>query len=151
MIKLTSLWKWESGSPLYDISSALAPFLISGRSDIVSRTEIVLNGAESVLVMLDTNWNLFKKYSEFYFLIFIEVICHVQSKRYPKIIMLTLHGTHCIHTLMNVRKIKFISYIHALFLHHFYSLFVKFYCKICKLDGKKVINQYVWLINGHFD
>ena len=42
--------------------------------------------------------------------------------------MLTLLGTHCVHTSMNVRKMKFISYIYTLFIRHFCSVFVKFEC-----------------------
>ena len=38
---LTCLWKCEMASPLYDISSFEAPFLISGRSDMESRTVMV--------------------------------------------------------------------------------------------------------------
>ena len=57
---------------------------------------------------------------------------HMQSKWRPKGVMLTLHGTRYVHTSMNVRKMKFISYIYTLFLHRFCSLFVEFYSKSCK-------------------
>ena len=50
---------------------------------------------------------------------------HVQSKWRPLGVTLTLHGTRCVHTSMNLRQMKFISYIYTLFLHHFCSLFVK--------------------------
>ena len=40
------LWNQDWGSPLYEISCAEAPFRISGRSDIVSRTVMVRNGPE---------------------------------------------------------------------------------------------------------
>ena len=51
---------------------------------------------------------------------------HVQSKWRPKCVTLTLHETSCVLTSMNLRKIKFISYIYTLFLHRFCSLFVDF-------------------------
>ena len=38
----------------------------------------------------------------------------VQSKCRPLGVTLTLHGTHCIHTSVNDRKGKFISYIYTL-------------------------------------
>ena len=40
---------------------------------------------------------------------------HVQSKWRPKGLTLALHGTRCVHTSMNLRKMKFISYIYTLF------------------------------------
>ena len=54
---------------------------------------------------------------------------HVQS---PSGFMLTLHRTRCVHTSMNLRKMKFISFVYNLFLHRFCSLFVKFWFKSCK-------------------
>ena len=57
---------------------------------------------------------------------------HVESKRRPKGITSTLHRTRCVHTSMNLRKMKFISYIYTLFLHCFCSLFVEIWCKSCK-------------------
>ena len=57
---------------------------------------------------------------------------HVQSKWRPKGITLTLLGTRCVLTSMNLRKIKFISYIYTLFLHSFCSLFVALLFKSCK-------------------
>ena len=36
----------------------------------------------------------------------------MQSKWIPKDVMLTVLATHCIHTSVNVRKMKFISYIY---------------------------------------
>ena len=47
---------------------------------------------------------------------------HMQSKWHLN--MLTLHGTCWVHTSMNLRKIKFISYIYTLILLCFCSLFV---------------------------
>ena len=44
---------------------------------------------------------------------------HVQSKWHPKCVTLTLHGTPCVLTSMNLRKMKFISYIYTSFLHRF--------------------------------
>ena len=58
----------------------------------------------------------------------------VQIKCLPKGVMLTLLVTHCVLTSMNVRKMKFISYIYTLFVHCFCSLFVKFRCKSCKIS-----------------
>ena len=46
---------------------------------------------------------------------------HVQSVT-PQWCPLTLHGTHCAH----VSKMKYISYIHTLFLNCLCALFVKF-------------------------
>ena len=60
-----------------------------------------------------------------------------QSKWRPKGIMFTLHRTHCLHTLMNVRKMKFISYIYTSFLHRFCCLFVMFWCKSCRVSGEE--------------
>ena len=57
---------------------------------------------------------------------------HVQSKWRPKGFTLTLHGTRCVLTSMNLRKMKFISYIYILFLHRFCSLFVESLFKSCK-------------------
>ena len=42
---LTNFWKWDIGSVSYPISSLLAPFFITGRSPIASRTVIVRYGA----------------------------------------------------------------------------------------------------------
>ena len=38
---------------------------------------------------------------------------HMQSKWRPKGIKLTSHGTSCVHTSINLRKMKFISYIYT--------------------------------------
>ena len=70
---------------------------------------------------------------------------HVQSKWHTKGVMLTLHGTHCIHTSMNRRKMKFISYIYTLFLHYF-TLFVEFFLNLANRRWRKVIIQRVWLL-----
>ena len=42
-------------------------------------------------------------------------------------------------------KMKLISYIHTIFLHHFCSLFMKFWYKSYKWQ-RNVINQRVWLL-----
>ena len=42
----------------------------------------------------------------------MDTMGRVQSKWRQKGVNLTLQATHCIHTSMNVRKMKFISYIH---------------------------------------
>ena len=39
---------------------------------------------------------------------------YVQSKWRPKGVTLTLHGTHCDHTSMILRKMKLISYIYII-------------------------------------
>ena len=39
---------------------------------------------------------------------------HMQSKLCLKSVTLTLHGTHCVHTSMNLRKMKFISSIYII-------------------------------------
>ena len=41
----------------------------------------------------------------------MNTVGHLQSKGGPKGVTLTLHATHCGHTSMTVRKMKFISYI----------------------------------------
>ena len=47
-----------------------------------------------------------------------------------------------VHTSMNVRKMKFISYIYPLFLNSFCSLFGKFWSKSCKKSGEeKLLND----------
>ena len=71
---------------------------------------------------------------------------HVQSK--VTHVTLTLHGTRCVHTAMNLRKIKFISYIYTLFLHRFCSLFVDFYLNLANKRRRKVINGRVWLLRS---
>ena len=47
---------------------------------------------------------------------------HMQSKWCPNGVTLTLLATHCIHTSMNVRKMKFVSYM---YLHYFRNDFYK--------------------------
>ena len=45
--------------------------------------------------------------------------------KYPRFMAresFTLHTTHCVHTSMNVREMKFISYIYTLSLHCFCTL-----------------------------
>ena len=37
-------------------------------------------------------------------------------------VTLTLHETRCVHTSMSLRKMKFISYIYTLFLHHLFII-----------------------------
>ena len=39
---------------------------------------------------------------------------HMQNKWQPKGMTLTLHVTHCIHTSMKVRKMKYIFYIYII-------------------------------------
>ena len=69
----------------------------------------------------------------FIFLRFVEVWTQrVTCKVSDALLMLTLHGTRCVHTSMNLRKMKFISYIYTLFLDRFCSLFVEFWFKSCK-------------------
>jgi len=58
---VTCRWKCDTASPLYDISSALAPFLISGKSDMASRTVIVRYGAEVIRVTQLSNCNDIKR------------------------------------------------------------------------------------------
>ena len=94
----------------------------------------------------------------------------MQSKSCPKGITLSLHGTCCFNTFLNLRKMKFISYIYTLFLqrfccfqtsvnlrkmkfmsyiytlflHRFCSLFVEFLFKPCKYSN--IIIRRVWLL-----
>ena len=61
-------------------------------------------------------------------------------------VTLTLHRIHCVHTLMNVRKMKFIFYIYTIFipynLYRFCSLFGKFLSKSCKIScQEKLLND----------
>ena len=72
---------------------------------------------------------------------------HVQSKWCPKGFTLTLHGTRCVHTSINLRKIKFISYIYTLYLHRFCSLFVIFYFN---LANKRRRNLYSDVFGYYF-
>ena len=72
-----------------------------------------------------------------------------QSKWHPKGITLTLHRTH---TSMNVRKIKFISYIHTLFLHRFCSLGQKkhicvFQVSRLYLGFAPTLNILLWIVS----
>ena len=55
--------------------------------------------------------------------------------------MLNLHGTHCIHTPTNVRKNE-IHLIVTLCFTSFCSLFVKFLCKSCKINGEEKLYIY---------
>ena len=63
-------------------------------------------------------------------------------------VTLTLHGTRCVHISMNLRKMKFISYIYTLFSHRFCSLFVEFYLNLANKRGRKVIIRCVWLLRS---
>ena len=65
----------------------------------------------------------------------------LQSKWCPNGVTLTLHMSHFAHTLMNVKKWNS-SHIYPLFLHPFWSLFVKFWCKfLYNKWRRKVINR----------
>ena len=64
----------------------------------------------------------------------------VQSK-------LTLHRTHCVHTSINNRKMKFNSCIYTLFFNRFCSTFVKFWWKSCKISGEEKLYADVF---GHY-
>ena len=68
-----------------------------------------------ILPWTSEKWNLFLKWISF---LKYERNGSRAKKWCPK------HGTHCVHTSMNLRKMKFISYIYILFLHRFCSLFV---------------------------
>ena len=55
---------------------------------------------------------------------------------------------------MNLRKMKFISYIYTLFLHRFCSLFVEFLFKSCKSAEKKSYNPMGLVVtfnSRHYD
>ena len=56
-----------------------------------------------------------------------------------KNITLILHGTYCVHTSINLRKMKFITNIYTLFLHRFCSLFLKVLLKSCKISGNEML------------
>ena len=72
---------------------------------------------------------------------------HVQSKWRPKGVMLTLHMTRCVHTLMNLRKMKFISYIYTLFSLSFLFIICEVLIEILlNKRWRKVINRRVWLL-----
>ena len=51
--------------------------------------------------------------------------------------MLTLHGTCCVHTSMNLRKKKFISYIYTLFLHRFLFIICEILILILQIGGEE--------------
>ena len=68
----------------------------------------------------------------------------VQSKG----VMLTLHGTPSIHTLMNVRKMKFISYIYTLLLHRFVHYLWRFDVNLVKQVAKKSHKPACWLLRS---
>ena len=76
----------------------------------------------------------------------------VQSKWRPKSVTLRWHGTHCVHTLMNVRKMKILSYIYILFLHRFTS-FLFIICEVLmqillNKRRRKGINRHIWLLRS---
>ena len=65
-----------------------------------------------------------------------------------------VHGTRCVHTSMNLRNMKFFSYIYILFLHRFCSFFVEFWFKSWKWAAKKSYNPTCLVItfnSRHYD
>ena len=48
-----------------------------------------------------------------------------------------VHWIRCVHTSINHRKMKLISYIYTLFLHRFCSLFVEFYLNLANKLRRK--------------
>ena len=63
---------------------------------------------------------------------------HVQSKWCPKGVTLTLHGTSYIHTSMNLRKMKFISYIYTLIYIDFVHYLSNFYLNLANKQKEKL-------------
>ena len=63
-------------------------------------------------------------------------------------VTLTLHGTRCVHTSMNRRRMKFISYIYTflyiIFVHYLWNLYSNFANK----RWRKVIIRCVWLLHS---
>ena len=77
---------------------------------------------------------------------------HVQSKWYPKGVILTLHGTRCVHTSMNLRKIKFISYIYTLFLHRFFFIICEIFISILQISvEEKLYSDVFGYYSRHHD
>ena len=76
----------------------------------------------------------------------MNVIGHVQSKWRSKGVMLTMHGTRCVHTVMNLRKIEFISYTFTLFyivsIHYLWN----FDLNLANKRRRKVIIRRVWVL-----
>ena len=72
----------------------------------------------------------------------MNAIGRVQTKWYPEGIRLTLHGTHCMDISINVGKMKISSHLNSIF-NRFCSLFVKFYCKTCKICSEKKIHYWI--------
>ena len=65
---------------------------------------------------------------------------HVQKKWRPKGVTFTLHGTRCVHTSMNFRKMKFISYI--------YTYLWNFDFNFTNKRRRTVIIRHVWLLRS---
>ena len=74
---------------------------------------------------------------------------HVKSKWHQKGVTLTLHGTCCVHTFMNLRKKKFISYIYTLFLHRLVHYLWNIF--FANKRWRKVIIRRVWLLRSTAD
>ena len=64
----------------------------------------------------------------------MNAVGHVQNKWR---VTLTLHWTNRVHTSVNARKMKFISYMYTLFLYRFCSSFMQFGCKSCKISDEE--------------
>ena len=73
---------------------------------------------------------------------------HVQSKWRPKGAMLTVHATRWVNTSMNLRKMKFISYIYTLFLHRFVHNLWNIDLTLANKRRRKVLIRRVWLIRS---
>ena len=73
---------------------------------------------------------------------------HVQSKCHPKGVTLTLHGTYCVHTTVNLRKMKLISYIYTCFYIVFVHYLWNFVLNLANKWRRKVIIRRVWLLRS---
>ena len=90
-------------------------------------------------------WKFKHLRKNFIFLRFMEV----WAQRVTCKVTVTLHGTRCVHTSMNLIKMKFISYIYTLFLHRFFVRYLwNVYLNLANKRRRKVIIRRVWLLRS---
>ena len=105
-------------------------------------TRIRILGFRNLSDHLERKWIFFIIFIQeinFIFLPFIEVWTQWVSCKV--IDTQTLYKTHCVHTSMNVMKMKFTLCFHIVFVHSLWSFDVN----LAKQLAKKVINRPVWL------
>ena len=127
------MFLWRTDKNYLSVITKYPPYLFFWTCSFLAEFTVTLINFLILPLILEIN---------FIFLRFMEVWMQLFACKVG--VTFTLHGTHCFHTSMNVRKMKFIPYINfKLCLLCFCSLFVKFWCKCCKI---KVINCRVWLL-----